>query len=285
MENKEFVVFILTHGRPDDVKTLKTLNKCGYTGKFYLIVDNEDKTVDRYIKNFGTDTVKIFDKQKLADSIDEGNNFDKRNGPIHARNASFEIARQIGVKYFILLEDDYLSFDFRLYLDETSIHMPVKNIDTLFSNLVKYYSTSNFTSIALSQGGDFIGGLFNGKDIYRFSKRKCMNSFLCSTEREFQFVGILNDDVNTFITFGHRGQLFMTIPFASLTQVATQAQKSGMTDMYLLLGTYCKAFTTVMMHPSSVRVSMLQSNHPRIHHSIKWVNTVPVIIDEKYKKI
>jgi hypothetical protein len=54
--------------------------------------------------------------------------------------------------------------------------------------------------------------------------------------------------------------------------------------MYLRFGTYCKAFTTVMMQPSSVKVSMMNSKNPRIHHSIKWVNTTPMILDEKYKK-
>ena len=39
-----------------------------------------------------------------------------------------------------------------------------------------------------------------------------------------------------------------------------------------------------MMHPSGVRVAILNSSNPRIHHSIKWINTVPVIVDEKYKK-
>ena len=51
MENKEFAVFILTHGRPDNVKTLATLKKCGYTGKIYFIVDNEDKTIDNEFYN------------------------------------------------------------------------------------------------------------------------------------------------------------------------------------------------------------------------------------------
>jgi hypothetical protein len=38
MENN-FAVFILTHGRPDNVKTFNTLKKCGYTGKIYFIVE------------------------------------------------------------------------------------------------------------------------------------------------------------------------------------------------------------------------------------------------------
>ena len=51
MGNKDFAVFILTHGRPDNLKTLTTLKKCGYTGEIYFIVDNEDKTIEQYQKN------------------------------------------------------------------------------------------------------------------------------------------------------------------------------------------------------------------------------------------
>ena len=65
MENKDFAVFILTHGRPNSVKTFATLNKCGYTGKIYFIVDNEDKTISEYQKNFGVEYVKVFDKKAI----------------------------------------------------------------------------------------------------------------------------------------------------------------------------------------------------------------------------
>ena len=114
MENKDFAVFILTHGRPDNVKTINTLNRCGYTGKVFFIVDNEDKSVDQYIANFGSDKVIVFDKKAMADAIDEGNNFDERRTITHARNFCFEAAKQVGVKYFLELDDDYLTFDFRI---------------------------------------------------------------------------------------------------------------------------------------------------------------------------
>ena len=29
---------------------------------------------------------------------------------------------------------------------------------------------------------------------------------------------------------------------------------------------------------------MMNSQNPRLHHSIKWINTVPVIVDQSYKK-
>lgn len=285
--NKEFAVFILTHGRPNNVITLDTLKKSGYTGSLYFIVDNEDKTLEEYKKNYGVDFVKVFNKKQIADMVDEGNNFDERRTITHARNACFNIAKELGIKYFIQLDDDYTSFDFRIDNDSSencgSIKK-IKDINKVFYYLLDYYKKNKFLSIAFSQGGDFIGGINNGKGSYRFNKRKCMNSFICSTERQFQFIGAMNEDVNTYTTQGSRGELFYTIPFVSLTQKATQSQKSGITDMYNRYGTYCKAFTTVMMQPSSVKVTMMNSSNPRIHHTIKWINTTPMIISDRHKK-
>lgn len=286
MENKDFAVFILTHGRPDNIKTLTTLKKCGYTGKIYYIVDNEDKTVDKYIKNFG-DSVKIFDKKYFADRVDEGNNFDNRKVIIHARNACFDIAKELGYTYFIELDDDYTAFDYRIDTNSSENCgdiKPIKNINNIFDLLLNYYKKCNFLTIAFAQGGDFIGGINNGKKSYRFNKRKCMNSFICSINRQFQFTGSINEDVNTYTLLGSRGNLFYTIPFVSLTQTATQSNKGGMTDEYALTGTYIKSFHTILMHPSSVRIGMMNAKNTRIHHSIKWINTAPMIISENYKK-
>lgn len=287
MENKDFAVFILTHGRPDNVKTLSTLKKCGYTGKVYFIVDNEDKTIDAYIKNFGSEYVKVFDKKAMADEVDEGNNFDERRTITHARNACFKIAKEIGITYFVQLDDDYVSFEYR-YLSKDNkklLVIKIKNIDTIFDLYLEFYKKTTFKTIAFAQGGDFIGGAENPYAIKKPLLRKCMNSFFCSTEREFQFVGAMNEDVNTYCTLGSRGVLFGTIPMISLVQTATQSQTNGITDMYKRFGTYCKAFTTAMMHPSGVKVSMMNSNNSRIHHSIKWINTTPMIIDDKYRKV
>lgn len=285
-----FVVFILTHGRPNNVKTISALQKAGYTGKLYLIVDNEDKTLEEYIVNFGKDKIIIFDKKEMADQIDEGNNFDERRTITHARNACFKIANQLGIKYFMQLDDDYVRFEHRYISNcgkKLSAHKII-DLDDIIMLYLEFFKKSNFSSIAFAQSGDFFGGIkskFITSNTSNPLKRKCMNSFICSTDRPFQFVGAMNEDVNTYTTLGSRGILFGTIPVISLKQQATQSQKGGITDMYLKFGTYCKAFTTVMMHPSSVKVFMMQSKYPRIHHYIKWKNTVPMIISEEYRKL
>jgi hypothetical protein len=275
MENKDFAVFILTHGRADSVFTYKTLKKCGYTGLVYFIVDNEDKMIDQYIKNFGEEYVKIFDKKMMADSIDEGNNFDNRKVIIHARNACFHIAKDLGINNFVQLDDDYYYFGYRY---ETGAKI-IKNLDRVFEIVLNFYKNTSITSIAFSQGGDHIGG-FSGIKL----KRKCMNSFFCSTDRYFQFIGSINEDVNTYTTLGSRGHVFFTFTNIQLDQKDTQSNKGGMTDQYALSGTYVKSFHTVMMQPSSVKISMMNSNHPRLHHSINWKATTPMIISSKHKK-
>lgn len=274
-----FCIFILTHGRPDNLVTLKTLKKCGYTGKLFLVVDNEDISLARYIELYGKESVIVFDKKAEADICDEGNNFDERRTILMARNACFGIAERLGITHFMELDDDYS--DFRYKLLETGNHLSIiKNLDRVLFYVLRFYENSGCTSLAFAQNGDFIGGFDNGNGLYRFSKRKCMNTFICSTSRQFRFVGAMNEDVNTYTTLGAVGNVFLTIPFAAINQAATQSQANGITDMYQRFGTYCKSFTTVMMMPSAVKVSMMQSKHTRIHHAINWKCCVPCIVRE-----
>lgn len=282
MENKDFAVFILTHGRPDNVLTYKTLLKCGYTGKVFFVVDNEDKFIEQYKNNFGAENVKTFDKKAMADKVDEANNFDNRKVIVHARNYCFDLANELDYKYFIQLDDDYYEFIYKF--SDTKGQVLAKDINKVFLLMFEFYKSTNALSICFAQTGDFIGGVDNGKGVYRFAKRKCMNSFFCSTERPFQFLGSINEDVNTYTTLAGQGNLFLTIPVFAINQKDSQTQKDGMSDIYKLQGTYIKSFTTVLMQPSNVRISMMNASHKRIHHSIKWANTTPMIISNEYKK-
>lgn len=283
MENKDFCVFVISHGRPNNLYTIETLKKYNYTGDVYIVLDDEDKTIEQYKNKYSN--VLVFNKKEIADLTDEGNNFDNRRTTTHARNACFDLAENLGYTYFLVLDDDYTIFRYR-YINKYITKGYVQNLDTLFNKTLQYYKNSTFLSIAFAQGGDFIGGESCGLlQRYLYVSRKCMNSFFCSTKRRFWFVGQLNEDVNTYITLATQGKLFLTIPFIGLEQKATQKTAGGMTDAYLKFGTYVKSFTTTMMQPSSVFVAMMGFTKNRLHHRVKWFNTTPLIIDDKYKKI
>jgi len=169
-------------------------------------------------------------------------------------------------------------------MDNVGTVKPIKNLDTIFEAVIKYYRLIPALSIAFAQCGDFIGGINNGNGAFRFSKRKAMNSFFCSTERRFNFIGRVNEDVNTYIGFQSAGNMFLTIQNVAINQKATQSNKGGMSEMYIESGTYLKSFYTVICSPSSVLIRMMRTTNRRLHHSINWDCAVPQIISDRYKK-
>lgn len=280
----KFCVFILTHGRPNKVVTYDTLRKNGYDGPIVLIIDNEDETADQYFAKFGRDNVVVFDKKEVAKEVDVFDNLDNMQAVVFARNACFDIAERLGYKYFLQLDDDYTSFKYRINnLQEHPKSCPNmrKTLGKMIYAVLEYYKKIPVTSIALSQGGDWFGGESQfGKPV----KRKAMNTFFCSTDRRFKFFGRINEDVNSYVFLGSQGDIFFTLPHVQVDQFQTQSNSKGLTDIYLLLGTYIKSYYTVMCSPSSTVINMMGRTERRLHHRIDWDSAVPKIIDEKYKK-
>jgi hypothetical protein len=283
MNKENFAVFIMVHGRPDKMWTYQSLRVAGYTGKIYLVADNLDKTAKEYKKIYGEELI-IFDKEEAALHCEAGDNSGDLRSTLYAANKIFDLAKDKGVKYFYIMCDDYTKFWSRY--DEKSNYGGggVKNLDKVFSEVLKFYKNTTAKTIAFSQGGDWIGGKKGTLSKTREIKRKAMNTFLCSTERPFKFIGRMNEDVTTYVNLGSKGDIFMTIPNISITQLPTQTEKGGLTELYLKYGTYVKSFFSVMYNPSSIKVSSIGDVNPRIHHRVNWNNAVPKIISEKYKK-
>lgn len=278
----DFAIFILSHGRADIMKTIDTIKKCGYTGKYYVICDNEDKTIDKYYNYFGREHIIIFDKSKAAKITDTMDNIDKRNSIVFARNICYEIAKNLGLKYFLELEDDYTEFRSRNWNGSKLSSIYCKDLDSIINEVLEFLDISGALTIAFAQTGDFIGGV--GSKVYKERlTRKAMNSFFCKVDKPFKFFGRMNDDVNVYTTLGQRGELFFTIADMTLNQLDSQQNSGGNTDMYKELGTYVKSFYSVMCNPSATFISEMGCNHRRIHHIINWENTVPKIISDRFK--
>jgi len=284
MFNQKFAIFILTHGRPDKVVTFTTLQRSGYTGKIYFVLDNEDASIEKYAKNYGKKNILVFNKEKVAAGVDEGDNFEGRSAILYARHACFDFARQLGLDHFIQLDDDYSSFQYVFKKDLSFGYTPIRNLDSVFDTLVDFHKATPTKSIAMAQGGDFIGG-GDGTWAKKITlHRKCMNSFICSPDRPINFSGKMNEDVTTYVCYGSRGHLFFTVPFVKLSQLATQSTTGGMTDYYKKNGTYTKSFFSVMYSPSCVKIRLMGNKNKRLHHSVSWKNAVPKIISEMHRK-
>ena len=283
---EDFCVFILTHGRANRVYTLDTLLSAGYTGKWYIVIDDEDSHEEEYRKRFGSSVIQ-FSKKDIDSRIDPCDNFQDRRTILHARNACFDLADMVGCKYFMQLDDDYKAFELRYQSDLSGCYVKVrKTLDQILDCLIEFYISIPALSIAMSQGGDFIGGTY-GTKAYPKLLRKAMNTFICSTDRRFLFRSTFNEDVGTYVTLSRAGSLFFTVMQAKIVQLQTQSNAGGITDLYKAFGTYTKSFTTVMQQPSCVKIGTLgdpRSPHYRIHHEINWNRTAPKILREEIRK-
>lgn len=282
MMQSNFAAFILTHGRADKVLTYETLKKQGYTGRIIILIDDEDSQEAEYRKRFG-DMVQVFSKDEISKKFDQMDTSDDRRCIVYARNACFDVAEKLGIEYFIELDDDYTLFHMRYEQDGKLAHQLIRNLDLLFEKMIKFYEDSDCLTVAMAQGGDFIGGL--GSSVFKKKvARKAMNSFICKTSKRFNFIGRVNEDVNTYTYLGSQGEKIFTLADVMLDQLRTQQNSGGMSEMYLDSGTYLKSFYTVMIMPSSVKISTMGVSMRRIHHKVEWQHTVPMIISEKWKK-
>jgi hypothetical protein len=283
-----FAVIILTHGRAEKVYTYNTLRKHGYTGNVYLMVDNEDEQYQEY-KNIYKDKVIVFDKQKAIDITDSADNFKKRNSVVYARNYVYVKAKEIGLKYILVLDDDYSGFYNCFDNDRNYItkNIKIKNLDGYINAMLKFLINSNSDCIAFSQGGDFIGG--EGSNVSRLHikgklSRKAMNAFFFDVDKPLFFSGRINEDVSMYISEGKIGKKIFTYARVRLEQMETQANSGGLTEIYKDLGTYVKSFYSIIYNPSCVKLMMMGSKHKRIHHKILWKYATPMILSENCKK-
>lgn len=282
----DFAIFIMSYNRANNIYTLDTLKKCNYIGKYYIIIGDDDPMIEEY-KAIYKDKLLIFNKDDIEPLFDTCDQNGSKKVIVYARNYCFKAAKELGLKYFLQFDDDYTSFEMRYPQDNKLKVLRMQTYDDVFNKVIDIYlnflEDTNALTVAFAQGGDLIGGV-EGSKFKQKVLRKAMNSFFCRTDNPFTFIGRINEDVNTYVTLGQQGKLFLTAVNASLVQKSTQSNKGGMTDVYNDDGTYVKSFYTVMLAPSCVKIDAMNANHTRIHHRVNWNTCVPKIISEKYKK-
>jgi hypothetical protein len=285
-QDRKFAVFILSHGRPDNVITYRTLRSHGYTGKIFIIVDDEDKTIDEYKRTFKNEVI-VFSKKDYEDKFDIMDNFKNNKVIVYARNSCYDIARNLGLDYFFEYEDDYTCFQHRFIEGDSLRGKKIENLDSVLDAVMNCLEETKVDTIAFAQGGDFIGGASSFEN--NTLKRKAMNSFVFKVnknpKKDITFIGRMNDDVNTYLTQGKVGRLFFQISDICLVQLATQSNSGGNTEVYKSFGTFVKSFYSVIAAPDCCKIDLMGRKHKRIHHKVNWNNAVPRIIDQRHRKI
>lgn len=274
----DFGILILSHGRADNVKTVKLLESRHCTIPWYIVIDDEDDQGEAYYDRY-KDRVIVFDKEKYLNQSDTFcPSTDKPRGIVlPARNACFDIAYMNQWKYFIELDDDYTNLEYRWPEDGKAKTRKINDLNGLFRAMRDFVDHSGLDVLALAQGGDFIGGIHSTGMTNEFL-RKMMNVYCFRTDSDIRFYGYINEDLTASILNGSRGKCILTYTKAEVKQGTTQQFSGGLTEEYKRHGTFAKSMTSVIACPSCVKVDRMGDGHYRDHHKVSWKNAVPKIL-------
>lgn len=278
MNKTKYAFFILSHERFKTMSTDKMLNKFGCKGMFYVVVDDKDKQIDLYKNKFG-DRLLVYNKdeyEKITDTVD--NNIDEKRTGLFARNFIIDKAKELGYKYIIMLDDDYINFKLRYIKENKLLSKNISDLKYLFDCMTDYMDKcENIDILSCCGQGDYMGGVASTPMVDGIV-RKAVNTFIIRTNTNIRFSGRINDDICTNVLFEHVGRLFITIGCVMLNMKKTGVLKGGMYNLYKEHSEYEKSFYPVICCPSAVKVS------DKLYHKVSKNNCCPKIISERYKK-
>ncbi len=279
---KKFAVFILTHGRPHNQLTVKSLQSVGYTGEWYLVLDDQDLTYREYLDEWGEDRIIVFNKARFIQSTDTGLHTPVQKFAVFARNAIEYIAKELGYKTFMMLDDDITKFRVRLPEgDSLKSFQLTTQFDSIIENSVNYVLNCDIACLGLGFCNLYIGGVANfNKENPR--QRLCAEAFIRNTSHPIDWRLNMVEDLITSIDAAISGEVwFQFLPIQCEIKMSEGEVDGGNSDVYRQLGMYKISFMPVIAHPSSNAVKFGKKS---------WISTtapdkcIPKIISSRYRK-
>lgn len=244
----DFVVFICTHGRPHEQKTLEMLRRCGYTGLVYLIVDDEDITrflLNSYIDD-STDYL-VFSKKGHIKRDDSGTSSPLRNTHLYAWNACERFAQVCNFQYYVIMDDDLTSFRYRYKEDgHLKSQTITKNMDRVLGAYIDYLKDTDIACLSIADVRNYIGGKAkDGRNMNTVVFRNGEHHVIWHSE--------MYEEMATSITIQQRGKFVFQPTFIQYeTKTMAKDVKGGMEEIYKSQGILKRAAYTVMYHPDCI---------------------------------
>ena len=275
----DFACIVISHGRPE-CSTVKVLRECGYTGKIYIVVDDEDKTLPDYIERYGAD-VHVFHKEESFDTGDLGGS---KGVATYARNECRKVAVKNNVSYYFMLDDDLKSLSYR-YNDNGHLRgIKARELDRLFDGICTYFDEAPVQCIGFGNAVDYIGG------VPTFEKgntsRTVMNGYFLRTRNAFDWNGRYSEDSITDVLQSRKGQTwFRFIPVMNVFDVwlpkKSQEYTGGCISAYKSEGSFKLRFYATMFCPDCIKIKESGEGYD---WSVASENAYPKILSWRYKK-
>lgn len=282
----DFAIFICTHGRPNAQLTLENLLSLGYNGKWYLVLDDTDTTIQEYIDKYGADKIIIFNKNFYINSPEYDNGDCKLHAKciLYAKRAVEDIAHKLGYKYFAIADDDIVNFCIRRNVDGHLKRVKITSMDIVFDAYINLLSCNHVAGL----GFGYPVMYSNGIDTFSYN-------ILSTRFMPYQFV-IRNGDVPvtwnswfgedniTELLSSMLGNIWLLVPHVMQTckEIGDTSGSGGMSDTYRAFTEFDLNFNIIRYCPYGTQLRIKDDNSVRL--IIHKKQCFPQIISGRYKK-
>lgn len=276
-----FSIFITSHNSPDECRSFYSLRKAGYTEPIYIVIDDEDPQYEVYKEHVFN--LLVFHKQDYIDKLDIGmsKSNPQRAAVLYARAAVEDFAKEKGLDYFIVMDDDLYGFRYRYVEGNKLLSRPVESFKRLIDTYIQFMNESNSICLSFANDGSFIGGadvVTSGKMLER---RSCHTIFLRDVSKEFEWKFAVNEDYVSSLLYANIGKLMFTLPFVQRNISGMNDRQEGMHDLYESTTEFQRAFYNVIACPWTCTVTEYK-NHFVVRTD---KNTAyPKIVSSKYRR-
>ena len=283
----DFAVFICTHGRPDKQLTLNAILQCGYTGKWYLVVDNADKTIQQYIDNFGADKIIVFDKNYYINSgrYDNGDNKLHDKCILYAKRAVEDIAKECGFTYFIIADDDITKITIRCPQQNRLARIRITDLDAVLDAHIMLMENTDIVCLGFGNVTHYFGGIATFSDKNLSQRRLPYQLLLRSGAHEVNWLSWFAEDDVTEYQSSMLGNLWLVSLYVmyEIEPVGDTSVAGGMVDTYKQYDMFSLQFNAVKYCPRRISLCNHRINGKivmRRHNEICF----PKIISGRYRK-
>lgn len=279
-----FAVMICTHGRPYKQLTLQTLRKSGYTGKIYLIVDNEDDTVSELssvAETFNAE-IKMFDKEYYFQTMDKGTIDNHRACILYAKGFCEDFAKSLGLDAFIIADDDMTGFRHRYCEGDVLKSTKIRNtLDEVIIAYVDFMLKLNLSTI----GFGFVSCFYQGVNALNYEQmlkyRIPYNFIFRNCNHIVDWKSWFGEDVVTATYYNMIGQLWLTVPLVQQDILPISTAVGGMREIYADNSSVKLTMQNLKYLPSELST---YCHRGTFKATIQHDRAYPMLISGRYKK-
>lgn len=275
----DFAVFICTHGRPTAQHTLKALRTAGYSGKIYLVVDDEDPTVDglRVVSQEYAAEILMFNKHLFISRSDTGTNEIHNKCILYAKNFCEQVALEKNLTAFVIADDDIVGFRFR-YKNEGHLRSArvYSTLDGIFSLLVEYMLSTDMLALGMGYPQMYFN---SDEDI---SKHRIPYQFVFrNVSKKVEWMSWFQEDIVTAIYYNSIGELLLSLPIVQLMVMSCDGEDGGMKSEYVSNPSIKRAMQQFVYLPSMFKIKWSKQMYKAC---VQWNNAYPKVLSGRYKK-